>query len=331
MAYSYLSLRPPGRGRLNRAASSVLNPLSRQTASPTPTPDYGTQMASFMQSPGMAAPEFAPGTPNAASTGAFGFSNAGNQTAFSNVQSPQMGAASFAGQSVDYANDPILQQVQAQVNAQVEQARAATIAAEKTALIRYGSPDLVKSVLGDQADQSTIQGAQNNSFGTVQELGRWNNRALGGIDSNTNRNNLFFSSTRLRDRSMQGEDYTRRQASTANQLQDTLTGYVQNLLAQRQGAQNQLLAAGADAYGRAMQQAMFQAQMAQAAAAAAAGGGGGAGTVGPGTAPTGTGGGINGLTGTALPSGGGVVAPNSVLPPWWQNPSALAGAAGAWG
>lgn len=320
MAYSYLNLKAPGRGRLNKAASTVLNPLSAQRAAPQPTPDYGQQMAQFMLSPGMQAPQFAAGTPNAASTGEFGFSNAG-QEGFQSLKMPSGNmTASFGGQSVDYGNDPILQQIEAAVQAQVQQAQAAALGAERSNLIRYGSGDLVKSVLGDQADQKTIDAANANEFSTVKELGRWNDRALGGIDSNTNRNNLYFSSTRLRDRALQGEDYTRKGAQTANQLQDVLTGIAQNLLGVRQGAQNQLISAQADAYGRAMQQAMFMAQMAQ--AAQPAGGGPGVPQSGAAVNPTGS---INGVTPPYASGPGTSGELTSYGNPYWQMPFLGAG------
>ena len=308
MAYDIVNLPPSRRSRLNKAASTVFNPLSAQQTAPTPTPTYGQQISTFMGSPEMAAPQFMAGTPNAQSTGAFGFSNAG-QGGFGNLTVPSGGSASFQGQTVDYGNDPILKEIEAAVQAQFQEAQANAIGSEKQSLIKYGSGSLVKSVLGDQADQETINAAENNPFSTKAELGRWNTRALGGINSATNRNNLFFSSTRLRDRAMQEEDLNRKTANTANQLQDVLTGIAQNLLGVRRSGESQILGARSDAYNRAMQMAMYLAQL----AAASSGGGGGGPTATPysGGSPSG---GISGINyGDNPPAGAG-----GVVTPWWQ-------------
>jgi hypothetical protein len=260
MAYSYLSLPQPKRPSLARAAgvSSVYSPpLNRQAYAPgTPPPDYNQQVAQTMGA--LPAPQFAAGTPNAQSTSPFTFSNQGQQ-AFAPVQTPSLGPASFNGVSVDYSQDPILQQATAAIQAQTQQAEAAALANERQSLIRYGSGDLLRQVLGGKASESDIAAADKNTYGTVQELGRWNNRALSGIDTAANRNNLYFSSTRQRDRGLQQEDFGRQQTRTANQLQDVLTGIAQGLLAAKQQAQQQLLGAEESAYNRALQLAMAQA------------------------------------------------------------------------
>lgn len=256
-SYSYLSLRPPGR-RLNRAASSVYNPLSSQRASPTPTPDYGQQLGGLLSKD--LAPQFALGTPNGNSSAGFDFTNQGSG-AWNPVSNPTMptaapGAAGVG--TINYQNDPIYQQAQAFYTSQVAQAEAAALAQEKQNLIRYGDSDLISKVLGDKADQETLDAAKNNSFSTVQELGRWNTRSLSGIDSTSNRNNLFFSSTRGRDRGLQEEDMVRQQARTGNQLQDVLTGIAQGLIAAKSGAQAGLLGAAQTAYGNQLQLALAQ-------------------------------------------------------------------------
>src|SRR5215831_8452205 len=211
MAYSILNLGAPKRSSLLRAAgvSSVYKPQKQQPTPGGPAPDYTQQLGQLQA--GNIAPDFAPGTPNAAnSSSPFSFTNAGN-AAFKPFQMPQgPTTASFAGQQVDYGNDPILQQAQAAAEMQVQQAQAAAQQSEVQNLIRYGSGDLLKQVLGSAATQDQINAANNNTFGTVQELGRWNTRALSGVDEAANRNNLFFSSARARDRGLQQEDYQRR-------------------------------------------------------------------------------------------------------------------------
>lgn len=268
MAYSFMQLTPPG-SRLRRPGSSVFNPLYRQTPSPTPTPSYDQQISAFAQ--GNQAPQFAVGTPHANDTGgSFSFSNAGSP-AFQPMAAPSFptsapGATAGTSLSVNVGSDPIYQQAVAAVNAANQQAEAAALGAERTNLIRYGDPNLVRSVLGDQADEDTINAARNNTFSTVAELGRWNTRALGNVDSTANRNNLFFSSTRGRDRGLQQEDYLRQQTRTGNQLQDVLTGIAQQLMGTKQAGLQQLLSAGEAAYNRQLQAALQQAYLAAMAA-----------------------------------------------------------------
>jgi len=175
MAYSILSLKAPG-GRLRRAASSVLTPLNRQPQA-VAQPDYGQQIGQMMSA--MPSPEYSPNSPNAHNTGDFTFTN-DSQAAFAGAPAATGTAAAAApppvklpnGQQVDYSQDPILQQATAAINAQIAQAEAAAVANEKQSLIRYGSGDLLRKVLGDQADQASVDAANNNTYGTVQELGR---------------------------------------------------------------------------------------------------------------------------------------------------------------
>jgi hypothetical protein len=190
----------------------------------------------------------------------------------------------------DYGNDPIYQQAQAAVQAQMKAAEAQAQATRNVNYIRYGDPALAQA---GGADSKSVEAARNNSFGTVQELGRWNSRSLAGIDTARSSQNLFYSSTRARDRSLQEEDLIRQKTTTGNQLQDVITGIAQGLLAQKQQAQMTLLSAAEAAYGRALQMAMFNAQMAAYPTGAGGGGGGGGGApASPAAAAAASGGGI---------------------------------------
>ncbi len=190
----------------------------------------------------------------------------------------------------DYSNDPILQKAQAAVEAQMKQAEAQAEAAKKTNLIRYGDVDLAKKA--GIKDQDTLDAIKNNSFSTTAELGRWNQRALDAIDVNRASQNLFYSSTRARDRGLQEEDLVRQKTTTGNQLQDALTAIAQNELAQKNAAQQQLLAAMESAYSRALQLAMFQAQLGAFGASGGGSSSSGGGNSGGGTTPTASGGGL---------------------------------------
>lgn len=319
MSYLIRTLKAPG-SRAARASSTVFNPLSAQRVSPTPTPDYGQKIGSFMA--GLTVPQFAGGTANADNaTGRFTFSNAatgayGGGVSAPNIPSSAPGVGGVG--SIDWQNDPIYQQAQAAVQAQIAQAEAQSLAAEKQNLIRYGDANLVAQVLGGKADQQTLDAARNNSFSTVAELGRWNTRALGGIDSSTNRNNLYYSSTRLRDRGLQSEDYVRQQTRTANQLQDVLTGIANGLMQARTQGQMELVSAAEGAYNRGLQLALMQQYQQQPAGGAsplatAAGAGSGAGGLAAPPIVTGHGG------GGFIPPG-----PFTYKPPvqspylWWQ-------------
>jgi hypothetical protein len=269
--YSITTLRSPSPSRLSRAAGvrPVFNPPSRPSYAPANAPLGYDQQIGQLRS-GNVTPNFV--TPNSADSGgggaggeippaAFGFSNS-NNPAFAGQSLPSPGASSVSGPAgtvaVDYASDPILQQARSLYESQVAQAESGALGAEKTALIRYGDPKLVAQVLGDDAGD-TSQAAGANSFSTVAELGRWNDRSLSGIDTTANRSNLYFSSTRARDRGLQEEDMTRQSARTANQLQDVLTNIAQGLLSARQGAMSSYMGSAESAYSRALQEALTQA------------------------------------------------------------------------
>lgn len=274
-SYSITSLRSPSSSRLARAASvrPVFNPPARPSYAPANAPlSYDQQMGQLRA--GNIAPDFSLSSADAGGGGgaapppsktnigtpSVGFSNSSNP-AFTMGLPNVGGSASAGGFTVDYANDPILQQAQAYAQSQIAQAEASALGAERSALIRYGDPRLVSQVLGED-DEETANAAKGNAFSTVAELGRWNDRALSGIDTATNRSNLYFSSTRGRDRALQEEDLTRQTARTGNQLQDLLTGIATGLLNSKQGAISGLLGAEASAYDRAMQSALAQAALA---------------------------------------------------------------------
>jgi len=227
------------------------------------------------------APTFTPEGVNSFVQRAGGFQ--GLQAGAAPAPSGGGGMPSFSFSSdVDYSSDPILQRVRALADSQMQQAQAQALAAEKTNLIRYGDPDLAAKVLGKDAGD-TVDAARNNSFGTVPELNRWNARQLTNIDETRNQQNLFYSTTRQRDRALQQEDLVRQKTNTAAQLQDVLTGIANQLTQAKQQAAMMIMQAEEAAYSRALSAAMAQAQMAAYASMYGGGGYGGGG----GDVPTG--------------------------------------------
>lgn len=247
--YNYRTLRPL-RSTLGRVASTAYRPTGYQPPFiPTSTENIdavrawyaANQTPQFTVDPNtLAAYGNQPKTPQAAPAASAGFTPS---------------AAPQGAGNIDYSGDPILAKTRAFVEQQNAAAQAQAQAAQEQNLIRYGDPNLVAKVLGGGSEK-TQKAARENTFGTVQELGRWNQRALSNIDQARNAQNLFFSSTRARDRGLQEEDLVRQQTTTGNQLQDVLVQIANGLLAARQQDQGQIMSAEESAYGRALQDAM---------------------------------------------------------------------------
>lgn len=260
MAYSTFTV-TPRRPRLGRVGSTAFttpfSSLLQQLPSQGPTPPPGQWFTNYQAN--NPAPRF---TGFLASSGGFSGLQAGGPIAGPGGAPMGGGGGGVSlpsGAGLDYSNDPIFQQAQAAVQAQIKAAEAQAQAARNTNYIRYGDPDLARQ---GGASNEAIEAARNNAFGTVPELNRWNDRSLSSIDTARSSQNLFYSSTRARDRALQQEDLIRQKTTTGNQLQDTITQIAQGLLAQKQQAQMSLLSVAEAAYGRALQMAMFNAQMA---------------------------------------------------------------------
>lgn len=216
-------------------------------------------------------------TPDAAPTFNSGGQASAGSGASANVAAPDTSKLNF--NIGDFGDDPIVGRVKAAVEAQTAEANARAEAARNTQLIRFGDPAMVNTVLGKKAG-NTAQAASDNPFSTVADLNTWNNRSLTGIDETRNQQNLFYSTTRARDRSLQQESALRAKAKASSQLQDVLNQISQDVINVRNQGLQQIISAEENAYNRKLQQAIAEAQM-RAMSAGAGGGsaGGGGGTV----------------------------------------------------
>ena len=171
------------------------------------------------------------------------------------------GSLAPAQQKGNFGGDPIIGKANAYADQISHQALAAAIAAKKQDLIRFGDPDMVQRVLGHIPKQytkgamagldkqpykyaDTVKAAANNAFGTTQELKRWNDRSITGVNEARNQQGLFYSSARARDLALQGEDYTRQKTKAANDLQDAINAIEMALQQSLQQAQGIRIQAG---------------------------------------------------------------------------------------
>jgi hypothetical protein len=153
--------------------------------------------------------------------------------------------ASFGG--ADLSSDPILAQVQAFNQRVLQQAEASALAAKKSALIQFGSPELAEKTIHDT---NTATAAKENPFSTLAQLLFAFNRNRQGIDQTRNAQNLFYSSTRANDVTGEGKNYLQNQSLAQGQVEGALRGYDEQVLSAQQAAMDRWLSALADAYER---------------------------------------------------------------------------------
>jgi len=160
--------------------------------------------------------------------------------------------------NIDYSNDPILARTRALAEESIAQANADARAGRTRLAIGFGDPEL--------ADKLNLGGAvrkqaQENTFGTLQELNRQLDRR-NVFDINaalSNQGNLFYSSERARRLSLSGETYLRDRSTAWNAVQDKLATIAQQVQAAKMAAQAQIIQAEQGAYERALQQALYAA------------------------------------------------------------------------
>lgn len=142
---------------------------------------------------------------------------------------PAKGQGSAVGQAAaDYASDPVLAKIRAANQALIAQAEAAARAKKKRALIAFGSPDLARQIIGDEA---TAQAAASNPFSTVKQLAEALAKNQRAIDETRAQQRLFYSSTRARDLSEEGKRYLGSLAKAQSNLQRELEAIDAELLA----------------------------------------------------------------------------------------------------
>jgi len=169
------------------------------------------------------------------------YANAG----FPSFTMPQ--SNSFNGTS--FGDDPILAKVRALNSKYIQSAQASALAEKQRSLIDFGSPDLALQTIHDQ---NTARAAQQNPFSTLAQLLLGHNQNDLGINEDTNKRNLFYSSTRGFDLTNEGRGYLQRQSLAQNALEAGMRGQDMSVLSAEQVAAERELAAEDAAYQRAL-------------------------------------------------------------------------------
>lgn len=159
---------------------------------------------------------------------------------------------------LDYSNDPILARVRAMAEESMKAAEADARSNRTRLVIGLGDPELAGTLGlgGDVAKQ-----AQENTFGTLQELGRGKTRR-DVFDINrplSDQANLFYSTERGKQLALSGEQYLRDRSTAQGAVQDKLAQISQQVTQAKLAAQAQQIQAEQEAYMRAIQQAMYSA------------------------------------------------------------------------
>lgn len=181
------------------------------------------------------------------------------------VPAPTAGGAPV---NVDYASDPVLQQIQNNQTGQLASAAGTANDQIKQALIGFGDPTLARQATFFTADpgnttvgdEQTAQAASANPTSTVAQLLQAHNDRTNQLNNNLNASNLYYSSTRGNELGNEDQTYLNDQSNAQSQLYGALTAAVQGLLGARSQSDSTLYQANTDAYNRALQIALSQAQ-----------------------------------------------------------------------
>lgn len=153
----------------------------------------------------------------------------------------------------DLNADPVLQQVQAAVTLGDQQANTAALQAREQLLEQYGDPGLAASNLG--ANDPMVKAAGANPESTLALLKRGYTQGLTNYE-NTLDPSLIYSGARVHDEGLMGQQYQDRLAQAAAAVQSGLAGITGNLNSALASGQDKYDAALADAYNRAVQNAL---------------------------------------------------------------------------
>jgi hypothetical protein len=177
----------------------------------------------------------------------------GNQGAANSSDQAAAAAAPVPGQ-FDLSADPVLQQVQASIARANADAGASALRAREQDLLQYGDSGLASSVLG--ANDPMVQAAGQNQESTLALLKRAYDQNLSGFDTNLDPS-LLFSGARIKGEGLIGQNYQDRRAAAAAQIQAELGQITDAYNNARESNQSQLDSALADAYNRAVQNALL--------------------------------------------------------------------------
>lgn len=200
---------------------------------PPPTTNYPTGMQPHQTAAGLGVPPATQGPPVPLPRPQIDFSN------------------------IDYSNDPILARMRALAEESIGQATADARANRTRLAIGLGDPELVDQLkLGDKVRKQ----AEENTFGTFQELSRQLSRRNVDVNSQmSDKANLFYSTARGRNLGLSGEQYLRDRSQATNAVQGQLATIAQQLIQAKMAAQAQIISAEQDAYNRALQRALYAA------------------------------------------------------------------------
>src|SRR5262245_31014107 len=171
-------------------------------------------------------------------------------------QAPSRPSIDFG--NIDYSDDPILSRVKAAAQEAIGQANAEARANRTRLAIGFGDSELAKQLgLGGKVERQAAE----NTFGTLQELGRQlTRRDIFEIDRPlSDQANLFYSTERARQRALCGTTFLRDKATAQHGVQDKLATISQRLVAIKMEQQQRMIQAEQEAYGRALQRAAYAA------------------------------------------------------------------------
>lgn len=221
---------------LAEAASGISSPVSRAQIA-------NGQIYNTAQSPGNVVGGTGSSTqPSTSSSG----SGSGNGT-------PAPGEPGGPPPQYDLSADPVLQQVQAAVTLDNQQAKSAELNAEDQALLAYGDPALTAKILG--AKDPMVAAAGGNQESTLALLRRGYHQGLQQFDDTLDPS-LLFSGARIKGEGLLGQTYQDDLARAAAGIQSQLSGITGSYDSAVQGNEDKLLQALADAYSRALQNAL---------------------------------------------------------------------------
>jgi hypothetical protein len=129
----------------------------------------------------------------------------------------------------DINTDPILQQITAYLGKSDEEAQAAALAQKKQALLAYGDPNLVSSLLPGETDLASA--AAGNPTSTLAGLKTQRERNTHSLTEALNQNNLFYSGARIVQEQQAAQDYMNALAQAAGAVQGGLGTIDSNLAA----------------------------------------------------------------------------------------------------
>lgn len=175
----------------------------------------------------------------------------------------------------DYTTDPVLQQVEAQSQAEEASALAASQAAQNQLAIQYSDPAMA-------LDATNAAAATGNPYGVFAQLNSQEPLDQQALDETLNKSNLFYSGARINQQGQLVQQYGQKRSDAAGAEQASYAQIKATLLAAQQQAEQEQLTAQNNAYNTYLQ-ALLSGQLptgattpaAAPAAPAATGGGGG--------------------------------------------------------